>query len=74
VRPERRGAAKVSGEYEGGWLAFETTDGQHLRRLPHFPADWAVLDDAALAGLLVLATNADRRRTRPRADPPEPPQ
>ena len=58
------------GEYEEGWLAFETLDEDARRRLPHYPADWRTMSDAKLQDLLARAVDATRR---PEPRPPEPP-
>jgi hypothetical protein len=62
------------GEFEHGWLAFETIDEVSRKRLPHYPADWAAMSEPKLQELLGLAVEA--RRTEPkRADPRnEPPR
>ncbi|HEX4934991.1 MAG TPA: hypothetical protein VFV33_17515 [Gemmatimonadaceae bacterium] len=78
VTPTRsRGAKRESnlGEFEQGWLAFETLD-EHLRkRLPHYPADWLTMSDEKLQDLLGLALEAptrrlDARRPDPRSESP----
>ena len=78
VTPTRsRGAKRESnlGEFEQGWLAFETLD-EHLRkRLPHYPPDWLTMSDEKLQDLLGRAIEAptrrlDARRPDPRTEPP----
>ena len=64
------------GEFEQGWLAFETLDEDMRKRLPHYPADWSTMSDAKLQELLGLALEAPTRRTEPRSPDPrsEPPR
>ena len=54
------------GEFEQGWLAFETLDEQLRKRLPHYPAQWRTMSDAKLQELLGLAVEAPTRRVEPR--------
>lgn len=49
------------GEFEHGWLAFETLDEEVRRRLPHYPADWVTMPEAKLQELLARATEARTR-------------
>jgi hypothetical protein len=63
------------GEFEQGWLAFETLDENQRKRLPHYPADWVTMSDEKLQDLLGLALEAptrrlDARRADPRSEPP----
>lgn len=63
------------GEFEHGWLAFETLDEELRKRLPHYPAEWRTMTDAKLQELLGLAVEAptrrlDPRRPDPRSEPP----
>jgi hypothetical protein len=61
------------GEFEHGWLAFETLDEVARKRLPHYPADWATVSEAKLQellGLAVEARRAEHRRPDPRSQPP----
>ena len=51
------------GAYRDGWLAFESENGQHRRRLPGFPESWSDLSEAELRVLLVRAEPV--RSTRP---------
>jgi hypothetical protein len=64
------------GEFEQGWLAFETLDEDLRKRLPHYPADWAMMSDEKLQGLLGQALEAPTRRADPRRPdrPGEPPR
>jgi hypothetical protein len=63
------------GEYEQGWLAFETLDEDARKRLPHYPADWITMSEAKLQELLGLAVEAPTRRAEPKRPDPrsEPP-
>jgi hypothetical protein len=63
------------GEFEEGWLAFETLDETARKRLPHYPADWQRVSESRLQELLGLALEVPARRGesgRPdsRAEPP----
>ena len=63
------------GEFEDGWLAFETLDEGLRKRLPHYPQEWRTMPEAKLQELLGLAVEAPTRRleTRkhdPRSEPP----
>ena len=64
------------GEFEQGWLAFETLDEDQRKRLPRYPADWITMPDAKLQELLGLAVEAPTRRPEPRQPDPrsEPPR
>ena len=63
------------GEFEQGWLAFETLDEDQRKRLPHYPAAWMTMSDAKLQELLGLAVEAPTRRLEQRPDPrSEPPR
>lgn len=59
------------GEFEHGWLAFETLDEDARKRLPHYPPDWVSMSDARLQELLARAVEAPTRRTEPK-DPDSP--
>ena len=63
------------GEFEQGWLAFETLDENARKRLPHYPANWLTMSEAKLQELLGLALEAPTRRSEPRRPDPgtEPP-
>lgn len=54
------------GEFEHGWLAFETLDGNARKRLPNYPANWLSMSEAKLQELLGLALEAKTRRFEPR--------
>jgi hypothetical protein len=61
------------GEFEQGWLAFETLDEDMRKRLPRYPAEWKTMSDAKLQELLGLAVEArrvDSRREDHRSEPP----
>src|SRR5687768_16062973 len=63
------------GEFEQGWLAFETLDEDMRKRLPHYPPEWKTVSEAKLQELLGLAVEAptrraDRQRDEPRSEPP----
>ncbi|HJR67631.1 MAG TPA: hypothetical protein VJ802_14465 [Gemmatimonadaceae bacterium] len=64
------------GEFEQGWLAFETLDEELRKRLPHYPAEWRTMSEAKLQELLGLAVEAPMRRLEPRRPDPrsEPPR
>lgn len=63
----RAGARESSlGEFEHGWLAFETLDEEMRRRLPNYPVDWMDMPDPALCELLLRAVEAPTRRTSDR--------
>ena len=69
--PGRAGKAEPSlGEFQEGWLAFETLDETSRRRLPHYPTDWLGLSDERLQELLEKAIAAPTRRTEPRPQKP----
>ena len=78
VTPTRsRGSKRESnlGEFQQGWLAFETLDENLRKRLPHYPPDWRSMSDEKLQDLLGLALEAptrrlDARRSDPRSEPP----
>jgi hypothetical protein len=74
--PVTPGSARVGktepslGEFQGGWLAFETLDATSRRRLPHYPADWLSMSEDKLRELLRKAVDAPTRRTEPKAPKP----
>lgn len=65
----RYGAERHLGEYQKGWLAFESLDGSSRRRLPNYPSDWHTRDNAALTKLLESATPVARRPPGPTRGP-----
>jgi hypothetical protein len=77
VTPSRtRGKREANlGEFEHGWLAFETLDESARRRLPNYPVDWMDMPDAGLQDLLRRAVEPPSRRTEAPSRPPkqEPP-
>jgi hypothetical protein len=78
VTPSQSRASKREsslGEFEQGWLAFETLDENARKRLPHYPANWLTMSEAKLQELLGLAVEAPTRRAEPRRPDPrsEPP-
>jgi hypothetical protein len=70
IPTQTRGSKRESplGDFEGGWLVFETLDGNSRKRLPHFPANWRTMSDSKLQELLGLAVEAPTRQleSRPR--------
>jgi hypothetical protein len=57
-----------AGEFEGGWLAFESGDGTERRRLPGYPRDWHRLPNERIEALCRDALPVMKRRreqTRP---------
>jgi len=74
VSPEalqpKTAAEDYLGEYEAGWLCFES-EGER-RRLAEYPEGWAALSDAELHVLLRAAAVVPERKSRHLA--PEPPQ
>ena len=64
VPPEQlstRRPGAYAGDYESGWLAFESSDGER-RRLPHYPRNWRELDGQAIEALCRDARPVTRRR------------
>ena len=76
VWPVTPGSARLGkpepslGEFQEGWLAFETLDEMSRRRLPHYPADWLSMSEDKLRELLRKAVDAPTRRTEPRSPKP----
>lgn len=56
-----------AGEYQSGWLAFESADGVERRRLPDYPRDWRELSNERIETLCRSARLVTRRR-RPEVD------
>ncbi|HZO19856.1 MAG TPA: hypothetical protein VFB46_12780, partial [Gemmatimonadaceae bacterium] len=54
------------GEFEHGWLAFETLEEDARKRLPHYPPEWVSMTDVQLQELLARAVEAPTRRAEPR--------
>lgn len=65
-----RGSGRESplGDFEDGWLVFETLDASKRKRLPHYPATWRTMSEEELEELLGLAVEAPTRRTEPSRD------
>jgi hypothetical protein len=63
---------ELPGEYQGGWLAFETKDGAVRKRLAIYPTDWSTLPTEELERLVMEAEPVPKHRPR-RAEGPEPP-
>jgi hypothetical protein len=67
VPPEQLSArarpGTYAGEYEGGWLAFESQDNAERRRLPGYPREWRELTNDRIEGLCRDAQLV-KRRTR----------
>jgi hypothetical protein len=65
VTPEmlhpKTAAEDYLGEYEGGWLCFESL--AERRRLAGYPEDWDKLPDAELCDLLDTAAVVRERKT-----------
>ena len=66
VPPEQLSARSrpgaYAGEYESGWLAFESPDGGERRRLPQYPRNWRELDLEAIERLCRDARPVTKRR------------
>ena len=60
------------GEFEHGWLAFETLEEDARKRLPHYPPEWVSMTDVQLQDLLARAVEAPTRRAEPRSPEPRP--
>jgi hypothetical protein len=55
-------SVRYLGEYQQGWLCFESLQGAARRRLPQYPKDWTSLDDDQLQSLLQRAIAAPERK------------
>lgn len=68
VPPEQLSARSrpgaYAGEYETGWLAFESVDGAERRRLPNYPRTWRELGAEGIEALCRDARPVTRRRRR----------
>ena len=51
-----------AGEFEGGWLAFESGDGAERRRLPGYPREWRELTNDLIEGLCRDAKPVARKK------------
>jgi hypothetical protein len=76
VPPEQLSArarpGPFAGDFEGGWLAFESADGTERRRLPGYPRDWYQLANEKIEALWRDALPVTRRRRGPSAQNGEP--
>ena len=54
-----------AGEFESGWLAFESGDGKERRRLPGYPRDWQRLPNERVEALCRDAHPVMKRRREP---------
>jgi hypothetical protein len=63
LRSSSRSRAFI-GAFTDGWLAFQTEDGLHRRRLPDYPGDWRELSSAAIEDLCMLAEPVKESRKR----------
>jgi len=63
-------AESYLGEYEAGWLCFESA--LERRRLAAYPEDWDQLSDSELGALLQTAAVVPARKSR--HVPPRPPR
>ena len=69
-----------AGDFEGGWLAFESGDGTERRRLPGYPREWRDFTNERIEALCREAKPVTRRKRAANeesehgdADPPPPP-
>ncbi len=51
-----------AGDFEGGWLAFESGDGDERRRLPGYPREWRDMTNDRIEGLCRDAKPVTRRK------------
>ena len=58
-----------AGEFESGWLAFESGDGAERRRLPGYPREWQRLPNERIEALCRDAHPVLKRRREPDAAP-----
>jgi hypothetical protein len=70
VLQPKTAAEDYLGEYETGWLCFESV--AERRRLPEYPKNWEQLSEAELRALLHVAAIVPHRKSF--HFPPEPPQ
>jgi hypothetical protein len=61
-RPVKDAERTLLGEYQSGWLVFETPEGTR-RRYPNHPVDWMHRSDDELRDMLSRATEARRRQS-----------
>ncbi|GAC1657855.1 MAG: hypothetical protein NVS4B3_24800 [Gemmatimonadaceae bacterium] len=64
LRPYRD-AERQLGEYQHGWLLFESLDGAFRKRLPEYPADWSHFTEDQLGALLGRGSNVPERKSPP---------
>ncbi len=62
-----------AGEFESGWLAFESGDGAERRRLPGYPREWQRLPNERIEALCRDAHPVLKRRREPNAAPTDNP-
>ena len=66
VPPEQLSArarpGTYAGDFEGGWLAFESGDGAERRRLPGYPREWREMTNDRIEGLCREAKPVARRK------------
>jgi hypothetical protein len=76
VPPEQLNArarpGPFAGQFEGGWLAFESADGSERRRLPGYPRDWYHLANEQIEALWQDAHPVTRRRRGTSVESDEP--
>jgi hypothetical protein len=56
---------ELPGEYQDGWLAFESSDGEVRKRLAIYPEDWATLAVPELEALIRKAELVSLPKPRP---------
>ena len=61
-----------AGDFEGGWLAFESADASERRRLPGYPSDWYHLANENIEALCRDAQPVTRRKRGTSAETDEP--
>lgn len=66
VPPEQLSArarpGTYAGDFEGGWLAFESGDGAERRRLPGYPREWREMTNDLIEGLCRDAKPVARKK------------
>ena len=76
VPPEQLNArarpGPFAGDFQGGWLAFESADGSERRRLPGYPRDWYHLANENIEALWRDAQPVTRRKRGTSAETDEP--
>ena len=75
VPPEQLSArarpGAYAGDFESGWLAFESADGTERRRLPGYPRDWRQLPNDRIEALCRDAQPVARRKRGPNGESDE---